>query len=560
METIMAAQTKLPGGGFLVENAEPESIYTPEDFSQEHIKTAEEAAAFMENEILPHADAIEAQEPGLIAKLLKKAGESGLLSIDVPTEYGGSGLDLIHALLAVEQIAQNPSFTVAHGAHTSIGTLPTLYFGTEAQKRKYLPKLATGEFIGAFALTERGAGSDALSAKTTATLSADGTYYLLNGEKMWIGNAGIADLFTVFGKVDGEKFTAFLVERDSTGVSTGAELPKMGIRGASTRPIRFENVKVPVENVLGEIGSGHLIAFNILNSGRLRLGAMCIGTAKSVLRHTVKYAKTRKQFGRSLAEFGLIQHKLAEMATRIYVSESMVYRAAGDVQAALSEHPDIRGLEEYAIESSILKVAGSETLDYVVDEGVQIYGGYGFSEDLPMARAYRDARINRIFEGTNEINRLFIPTMLMRRVQRGRLSTDPSRLDSDSQISGCKRAILYVFQQAVKQFGEGIAEQQELLAYISDMIIETYAIESTTLRTQKLIRNEATTTQLATDMTQTYTNDALWRIQFAAQHALAAIDGSEAELGILSTKPLNTVHTRRRIAEKIIEMEGYTTE
>ncbi|MCZ6675719.1 MAG: acyl-CoA dehydrogenase family protein [Candidatus Poribacteria bacterium] len=547
------------GGGFLIEDASPQAIYTPEDFSDAHTEMAQDATAFMEREIFPHTEAIEARQEGLIAQLLKKAGKAGLLAINIPRAYDGLGRDLITSLLVTEKISLQPSFHVAYAVHNSIGTLPLVYFGTEAQKRKYLPRLASGEMIGAFALTERGSGSDALSATTHARLSEDGKYYILNGEKMWIGNADCADLFTVFAQVDGIKFTAFLVEGNSAGLSTGNELTKMGIRGVSNRPVCFENVKVPVENVLGEIGRGHLIAFNILNVGRLRLSAGCAGTAKSILKTAVTYAKKREQFGKPIAEFGLIQHKIGEMATRIYVGESMVYRAAGDMSRLLNAEPNIKGLEEYAIECSILKVAGSEILDYVADEGVQVFGGYGFSEEYPMARSYRDARINRIFEGTNEINRLFIPTMLMRRMQQGRLPIDALRFDGDSQIAGCKKTALYLCQKAAARFGDGLVDQQEILGYISDIIIEIYAIESAMLRTQKLIERVGEKgAQVAIDMTQTYTNDALPRIQFAAQQAFAAIRPDDADtLPPLQYSPIDTVLLRRRIARQIIVLEEY---
>lgn len=591
----------LIGGNFLLTATDPADVFTPEDWTDEQRMMARAAEEFMDKEVLPQVEAIEHQEEGVTPRLVRKAGALGFLGMEVPEEYGGLGLGKTSSCAVEEQLARLGGFGVSCGAHAGIGTLPIVYFGTEEQKRKYLPKLASGEFIGAYALSEANSGSDALSLRTKATLSSDGKHYVLDGTKMWTTNAGWADLFIVFAKVDGQHVTAFIVERTFPGVSTGREEHKLGIKGSSTRRTILDNAQVPVENVLGEVGKGQYIAFNILNMGRFKLGAGNIGGAKDALRVSTRYALERQQFGKPIASFGLIQHKLAEMATRIFAGESMVYRTAGMIDAVLEtgETSDAmtpafpRGIEEFAVECSIIKVACSEILDYVVDEAVQIHGGYGYTEEFPAARAYRDSRINRIFEGTNEINRLFIPTMLMRRAQRGRVPLMPAigkvskeildmspfdgSADGDelsaaqSLIANAKKLILFLSGVAYQRFGDGLMEEQEVLACLSDLIMDTYTAESAVLRT---LKNNPSPLPLPDsgrggggvmrNMALTFVSDAVGRMELNARQALSASaqgDELRGHLGIvrrlLRWQPMNTVATRRRIAQRLCEVGSY---
>src|ERR1700693_2017190 len=436
MATISAVpQTRIAGGSFLLEERTTEETFTPEDFTEQHRLIAQTAEEFAANEIVPHIDKMEHKDFAITRELLKKAGELGLSSAEIPEAYGGLEMDKVTAAVIADHIAKYAGFATTWGGHTGIGTLPIVYFGTEEQKKKYLPRLAAGEIVGAYALSEASSGSDALNCRARAQLTPDGKHYVLNGEKMWITNAGFADLFTVFAKIDGEKFTAFLVEKTFPGFSIGGEEHKLGIRGSSTCPIILNDCKVPVENLLGDIGKGHIIAFNILNIGRFKLGAMCVGEGRVSLAHAIAYAKQRKAFNKVIADFGLVREKIANMATLLYVGESLVYRTVGMMDVALGDvdklaagagKQNLKAIEEYAVECSIIKVWGSEMIDYVVDETVQIYAGYGFVEEYPAERAYRDARINRIFEGTNEINRLIITGFLLKRAMTGQLPLMPA--------------------------------------------------------------------------------------------------------------------------------------
>jgi len=554
--------------------AEADLIFTREDLSSAQQLVGHIAADFMRTEVLPVVDQIYAKDWSLTRELLLKAGELDLLRVDIPEAYGGLGLDKVSSAYVGEQIGIIPSFAGSLGAHTTIGTLPIVYFGNESQKERYLPKLASGEMIGAYALTEPGSGSDALAAATKATLTDDGKHYLLNGQKMWITNGGFADLFTIFAKVDGEQFTAFIVEREM-GVVSGREEPKLGLDGSSTTALILENVKVPVENVLGKVGQGHKVAFNILNLGRLKLGTRNIGSAKQALTRAVRYAVERRQFGRAIAEFGLIKQKLAEMTVRCYIGDAMVYRTLGDVDRALEaidqlDHDRVlKAIEGYAVECSINKVWTSEALASVVDESLQVFGGYGYSQEFPAERAYRDARITRIYEGTNEINRLIITTRLLRNGGLARVEASAENLKEFTSerdfLTRGKRLVQSLLTRAQDRFGESLTNEQELLGFVADMIIELYAVESGVLRTEKLLLNrDEESCAVPIDVTRVYAADAFDRLQHAAKQAANAMP-DDREYGALISDirslseqaPFDAVAARRRIADAVIRAGRY---
>jgi len=594
--TTAVPKTRISGGSFLLESRQPDEVFTPEDFTEQHQLIGQTAEEFAVNEIVPNIEKIEHKDFSVTRDLLKKAGDLGLSSVEIPEAYGGLEMDKVTAAVIADHIAKYAGFATTWGGHTGIGTLPLVYFGTEEQKKKYLPRLAAGEIVGAYALSESTSGSDALNCRSRGQLSPDGKHYILNGEKMWITNAGFADLYTVFAKVDGEKFSAFLVERNFPGFAVGAEEHKMGIRGSSTCPIILNDCQVPVENLLGEIGKGHLIAFNILNIGRFKLGAMCLGGGRVSLESAISYAKQRKAFGKVIADFGLVQEKIANMATLLYVGESLVYRTVALMDAALSEvdksaadaaKQTLKAIEEFAVECSIIKVWGSEMIDYVVDETLQIYAGYGFVEEYPAERAYRDARINRIFEGTNEINRLIITGFLLKRAMTGQLPLMPAiKKLMDEVLSGpsaaeelegalaeerklvaqAKKLGLFVAGAATQKYMQAIQDQQEIMAAIADMTIETYAMESAVLRAQKLSETKGkTATGLAIAMTRVYLSQAFEKVESAARRVIAAVaDGDmlRTQLAILRRlakyEPFNTIELRRQIAERMIERGKYT--
>jgi len=589
MEATVDKST-LKGAEFLIKESPVHEVFTPEDFNEEQKMIKEMAEQFVAKEVTPVLDRIDKLEEGLMPSLLEKAGEQGLLGAAFPEEYGGLGKDFITATLINEALGAGHSFSVAMAAHTGIGSLPILYFGTEAQKQKYIPLLGSGQMKGAYALTEPNSGSDALSAKTTAKLSADGTHYLLNGQKCWITNSGFADVFTVFAKIDGDKFTAFIVDKDTPGFTLGAEEHKMGIKGSSTRQIYFQDAKVPVENVLGEIGKGHLIAFNILNIGRLKLCAAALGGAKATATISIQYANTREQFKQAIGNFGAIKHKLAEMAIRIWVNESALYRTAQLIDEKEKEllaagkpfnEALLGAAEEYAVECAILKVGGSEALDYVVDEGVQIHGGNGFSDEYVISKAYRDSRINRIFEGTNEINRLLTLDMTLKRAMKGRLdlmnpamnvmkelmsipdfgSDDETPFSAEKkQIVNLKKAILLVAGAAAQKLMVKLESEQEILMNIADMAIETFLAESALLRLLKRVEIEGEgSNALQADIVKTYLYDAADRINKYAKDAINSFaEGDEQRMMLLGIKrftkaaPVNTKDARRRIADKLL--------
>jgi alkylation response protein AidB-like acyl-CoA dehydrogenase len=596
MVTTPIAQTLNRGGAFLITNSAPEDIFTPADLSDDQRLIGQTAEEFVTKEVLPNVPELEQHKEGLMAQMLKKAGDIGLLGGAIPDEYGGSGLDKVSATVLAEKLAGYASFAVSHGGHAGIGAIPIVYFGTEEQKKKYLPKIATGEKLSCYCLSEPQAGSDALAARTRAVLSSDGKNWILNGQKMWITNGGFADIYIVFAKVDGEKFSCFIVERGTPGFSAGAEEKKMGIKGSSTVPIFFENAAVPKENLLHEIGRGHIVAFNTLNVGRFSLGAYCLGGAKYALVASSKYAKERTAFGKPIADFGLIKAKLGEMAIRIYAVESMIYRSAGMVSAAVSEPKSgadktqqaMQVLEEYAIESSISKVVGSETVDYCVDEAVQIFGGYGFHEDYPVARAYRDSRINRIFEGTNEINRMLIIQMLMKRAMAGILPLIPAAMKlADEVLSGpsfeetpsgamaeeervlgqAKKIFLLAAGTAVQKYREQLADRQEIVGALANIVMDVYAMESSLRRAQKASASRGNAASVMVDATRAFIYDAMDRLEKEARVALAATvegDALVTQLAVLRRfakhNPLDTISIRRRVADAVLAQDRYPFE
>ncbi|MFC4077616.1 acyl-CoA dehydrogenase family protein [Salinithrix halophila] len=589
----MAEQTIVKGGSFLIEDHSPEDVFTPEEFTEEHKMIGKTTEEFAKNKVWPVLEEIEQHNFDHSVRLLKEAGELGLLGADVPENYGGLGLDKISSSLITEKIAVARSFGLSHGAHVGIGTLPIVFFGNDEQKKKYLPGLASGETFAAYALTEPGSGSDALGAKTVAKLSEDGKYYLLTGEKQWITNSAFADVFVVYAKVDGEKFTAFIVEKDFPGVSTGPEEKKMGIKGSSTRTLILDEAKVPVENVLFEIGKGHQIAFNILNIGRYKLGVGCVGSAKRAIEISAKYANERKQFKTPIAKFPLIQEKLATMAAKTYALESAIYRTGGFFEKGMAHLENAEGaaaakaIAEYALECSITKVLGSEVLDHVVDEGVQIHGGYGFMQEYEIENMYRDSRINRIFEGTNEINRLLIPGTLLRKAMKGELplmektaglqeellmmmpslsDDEPALLEKEEElIAHAKKIFLMAAGLAVEKYQMELDKQQEILHDAADIAIEVFAMESALLRTKKAVEKVGEEKAKAkVELTTAYVYEAFPRIERYAKRILSTMEEGDTlrtQLSILKKltryEPINEVELKRSIAARILEEERY---
>ncbi len=586
MAAVIEQKQIIKGGAFLIEERTPQEIFTPEDFTEEHRMIADTTRQFVDNEVRPRIDELEQKNWALARELVKKAADLGLIGANIPEEYGGLGLDQTSGALVGENIGRSASFATTLGAESGIGLLPIIYFGTEAAKEKYLPKIASGELITAYALTEAGSGSDAMAAKATAKLSADGTHYILNGEKMFITNGGFADIFIVFAKIDGDKFSAFIVEKQD-GVAPGAEEHKMGIKGSSTTPLVLADAKAPVENLLGEVGKGHKIAFNILNIGRFKLGAMCIGGMKLMVHEAVRYANERHQFGKSISSFGAIKSKLGEMAIRTWVGESMIYRTLGMIEAAISDTTDpdakLKAIEEYSAECSIIKVALSEYCDYVADEMVQIYGGYGYSADYPAERAYRDSRINRIFEGTNEINRMLIPGRLMKSALTGKLPLLPAAqalmdevltpqmagFDDDDALlaaeaklaKNAKKVALMTLGTAAQKYMMALGDQQEILLGIADIIMDAYAMESAILRAQKLAASQGEDAAARyVDMTQVFCNEAVGRIEARAKSTLAGMsEGDELRTLLAALRrftkvtPMNTIAARQRVADVLVQ-------
>jgi alkylation response protein AidB-like acyl-CoA dehydrogenase len=599
MATTPVSRAPHRGGEFLTSSVDARDIFTPADLNDDQRLIGRTAEEFVAKEVVPHIAELEKHKEGLMASLVRKAGELGLLGAGIPEEYGGAALDKVSAAILSEKCGIYASFTSAFGAHTGIGTIPIVYFGTEAQKKKYLPKIATGEWLACYALSEPQAGSDALAARTRAVLSPDGESWILNGQKMWITSGGFSDVYTVFAKVDGDKFSAFIVERGTPGFSVGAEENKLGIRGSSTVPLFFENASIPKENLLYEIGRGHIVAFNTLNAGRFALGAYCLGGCKMILGVSAKYAKERTAFGKSISEFGLIKAKLGEMAIRTYALESMIFRTAGAMEASASSSSStsagadtakqsMDALEEYAVESSISKVVGSETIDYVVDEAVQIFGGYGFHEDYPVARAYRDSRINRIFEGTNEINRLVIIQMLLKRAMAGTLPLIPAAkklgeellagpsfeesaagewADEERSLGQSKKIFLLAAGTAVEKFRDKLTDQQEIVGSLSNIVMDVYAIESSLRRAQKAAAARSQAASLMADAARAFIYDAMDRIEKNARTALVATAEGDTLSTLLAAlrrfakhAPVDTIALRRRLADAVLTQDRYPFE
>jgi alkylation response protein AidB-like acyl-CoA dehydrogenase len=598
MATSTVTKGAAKGGSFLLDASLPQDVFTPADLTDDQKLIGQTAEEFVTKEVMPLVKDLENKKPGLMAELVRKGAELGIMSGGIPEQYGGAGLDKIATTVLTEKLSIYGGFAVTHGAHGGIGTLPIVYFGTEEQKKKYLPKLASAEMIGAYCLSEPQAGSDAQNSLTRAELNKEGTHYILNGQKMWITNGGFADLYVVFAKVDGEKFTAFIVERTFPGCKPGNEEHKMGIHGSSTTPVFLENCKVPKENVLHEIGRGHIVAFNVLNAGRFTLGASAVGGAKYVMAASSKYTKERKAFGKQIGEFGLMKEKLAEMAIRIFAVESMVYRSAGNMDLAMAAasasggdkiQSTMKVLEEYAIESSIAKVYGSEMLDFVVDEGVQIFGGYGFHEDYPVCRAYRDSRINRIFEGTNEINRMLIIQMLMKRAMGGQLALIPAAMkladeilagpsfedapegvlaEESRVVANAKKMFLQAAGGALQKFREKLADEQELIGALSNVVMEVYAMESCLLRAQKAAaaKGEAAAGVMI-DAARVFIADAAERVEHEAKRAIAAVNEGDmltTQMAVLKRfgkrGAVDTIALRRKVAAAVQAQDRYPFE
>ena len=590
----ISTTTVARGGAWLIEDTEPASVFTPEKLTDEHRLMAQMTDEFIDNEVLAQLEELEKKNWTLARELVKRCGELGLLGVNVSEQYGGVNLDKVSSLIVSERIARSASFAATFGGCANLCILPIFLFGTEQQKQKYLPKLVTGETVGAYALSESGSGSDALGAKARATKQPDGSW-VLNGEKMWITNGGFADVIVVFAKVDGEHFTAFIVEKSFPGVSAGKEEHKMGLHGSSTTPILLQDAKVPADNVLGEIGKGHKVALNTLNFGRFKLGAMCAGGCKAAIGDSAKYAAQRKQFGQPIATFGAIKHKLGEMTARTYAIESLMYRTGGLIDATLAATPHdandgaavAKAVEEFVVEASIAKVIGSEVLDYVLDENVQIHGGNGFVKDYTAERFYRDARVNRIFEGTNEINRMLIPGMLIRRAMKGDLpliaaakklqdellspssaSTgfgDGGVLEEETKaIAIFKKVALMVLGTAMQTYGAKLTDEQEVLSYIADIVTDAYASESAVLRARDAAARGNRQAALHEDAARVFVNDAAQRMEMAARSALAAMSEGDTLRTLLAAlrrlvkvTPVNTVAMRRRLAEATTAKGGY---